>query len=47
MVKGLPINPQNAANIAIGRAFARLVRRYRPQVHDVAPDLDVLLPSDN
>jgi hypothetical protein len=26
MIGGVPVNPRNAANIAIGRAFARIVR---------------------
>jgi hypothetical protein len=47
VVKELPVNPQNAANIAIGRAFARIVRSRRAPVYDVAPDVDVQLPSDN
>ena len=47
VVKELPINPQNAANIAIGRAFARIVRSRRAAVRDVALDADVQLPSDN
>jgi hypothetical protein len=47
VVKGLPINPQNSANIAIGRAFARIVRSRRAPLHDVAPDADVQLPIDN
>jgi hypothetical protein len=47
VVKGLPINPQNAANIAIGRAFARIVRSRRAPLHDVGPDADVQLPIDN
>jgi hypothetical protein len=47
VVKALPIKPQNAANIAIGRAFARIVRSRRAPVHDIAPDADVQLPIDN
>jgi hypothetical protein len=47
VVKELPVNPQNAANIAIGRAFARIVRSRRAPVYDVSPDVDVQLPSDN
>jgi hypothetical protein len=47
VVKELPVNPQNAANIAIGRSFARIVRSRRAPVYDVAPDDDVQLPPDN
>ena len=47
VVKSLPANPQNAANIAIGLAFARIVRSRRRLVHDVVLDADVQLPSDN
>ncbi len=47
VVKALPVNPQNSANIAIGRAFARVVRSRRAPVYDVAPDVDVQLPTDN
>jgi hypothetical protein len=47
VVKELPVNSQNAANIAIGRAFARIFRNRRAPVHDVALDADVQLPSNN
>jgi hypothetical protein len=46
VVRALPVNRQNAANIAIGRAFARIVRRRRRPAHDVALDADLKLPSD-
>ncbi len=47
VLKELPINPQNAANIAICRAFARIVRSRRAPVDDVALDVDVQLQIDN
>jgi hypothetical protein len=47
VVKALPVNPQNTANIAIGRAFARVVRGRRRPVHDVVLDADVQLTIEN
>jgi hypothetical protein len=47
VVKELPINPQNAAIIAIVRAFARIVRSRRRPVHDIVLDADVQLPAEN
>jgi hypothetical protein len=46
-VKGLPVNPQNAANIAIGRTFARIVRSRGPAMHDAVPDHESQLPDHN
>jgi hypothetical protein len=47
VVKALPVNPQNAANIAIGRAFARVVRSRRAPAPDVALNAVVQHPSGN
>jgi hypothetical protein len=47
VVKELLVNPKNAANIAIGRAFAPIARTRRAPVHHFALDADVQLTSDN